>query len=154
MLSDSALPIGGAVRKSFTYPLGEMLDILLVDLLAPQFLALSSARTGLAIRQALDLSCRQSRFLNENSLTFISVSCPTPLEHNGGECGVFARAPGERRIPRRQEDEMLEIGTGEAKRSTFFGEHNPGTVAKFLAALAACGFASRDEYLQLLFLLH
>ena len=125
-----------------------------VDLRTALSLAPTTARTRFTIGEAVRFGLYQGQFLDQNALSLIAVSGAAPLEDNSGERGVLTRATGQRRVPRSQEDEMIKVSAGKTLCTTFPGEGDPCAASQRLLALIARGFASRDEYLEVRFLVH
>jgi hypothetical protein len=154
MLRDFLLGAGRTVRKQFAHALRKPLDVLSIKFCAAPGFALATTGTRIDIGQALRFGPRQGRFLDQNALSFISVSSTAPFQDNGRKRGVISRSTGKRRVPRLQEDEVVEVGTGKAQGTLFPGEGDPCAATQRLATFVARRFAGRNEYLQVLLFAH
>lgn len=151
---DGVLDTGSAVRKQFADTPCKALDVVVVDCETPLGLALTTARTCIVIGQAVHFGPQQSRLFDQNALSLVPAPSTAPLEDNRGKRGVPARTTGQRGIPGRKEDEVIEVGAGEAQSATFPDEHNPRMAPQALPTLVACGFAAGDEYFQIRLFAH
>src|SRR5262249_2195744 len=59
-------------------------------------------------------------FLNQHPLALVPPPRPAELDDDRIERGVLSGSPRERGISARQEDEMVEVGAGEAERLPLF----------------------------------
>jgi hypothetical protein len=105
---------GRAAGKQLSHASRKSLDVLSVEVRAPLGLALAVACTCVTIGQALRFGSHQSRFLDQYALSFVSVSCTAPLEDDGRQRRVLACATRQGGIPRREEDEVIQVGAGQA----------------------------------------
>jgi hypothetical protein len=78
-------------------------------------LALHTALLG--ISRALCLGLLQCRFFDQHSLAFVALASPAKANHHGGKCAVLPSTSGQSGVASVQVNQMVEIGTGEAKRS-------------------------------------
>lgn len=154
MLCDCVLCSGRAARKQFTHSLRKTLDVLSVEIRAPLRLARSMTCARVTIGQALRFGPRKSRFLDQNTLSLVTVAGAAPLEDNSGQRGVLSGPTRQRGVPGWQEDEVVEVSAGQAKGATFPGKSDPCVASELLATVVASGFAGRDEYLQIRRFMH
>src|SRR5258708_21919031 len=70
-----------------------------------------------SIGRALCLCLLQRRFFDQHSLAFVALASPAKANHHGGKCAVFPSTSGQSGIASGQVNQMVEIGTCEAKRS-------------------------------------
>src|ERR1700676_1593685 len=71
----------------------------------------------LSIGGALCPGLLQCRFFDQHSLAFIALASPAKAHHHGGKCAVFPSTSGQSGVASGQVNQMVEIGTCEAKRS-------------------------------------
>jgi hypothetical protein len=72
-----------------------------------------------------------------DAMLFVPPPRGGPLEHNCRERRVTPGSSSERRVPGRQEDQVVEIRAAKAERPAFTGDADPGVPAKLRLALAA-----------------
>ncbi len=58
---------------------------------------------------------------------------------------MLSGAACQRRVAGRQEDQVIQVGAGQAERAALAIQHDPGVAAQRLAAFAAGGIAAGDE---------
>src|SRR5262249_60409644 len=100
-------------------------------------LPIQADRTYLNILKTLRLGAKQSRFLNQNALSLVSLSGEAAFEHNSGQSRVLACAPSKRCVARLQEDEVIEVGAGQAEGATFPNKRDPCAASQFLSTFVA-----------------
>jgi hypothetical protein len=74
----------------------------------------------ISVGQAFLLGLLNSRFLDQYALSFVSLTCPAEANDYRGERTVLARPPRQGRVASLQIYQVVEIGTGQAKRSFAF----------------------------------
>jgi hypothetical protein len=70
------------------------------------------------------------------------------VDNDRSKYGVPAGATGQGRLASREEDEMIEVGAGQAERTAFLRERDPRVRAKSSTAFVAHRVAVRDEHFQ------
>ena len=70
-----------------------------------------------SIGRALCLGLLQRRFFDQHSLAFVALASPAKANHHGGKCAVLPSTSGQSGVASGQVNQMVEIGTCEAKRS-------------------------------------
>ena len=125
MLCDCVLCSGRAARKQFTHALRKTLDVLSVEIRAPLRLALSMTCARVTIGQALRFGPRKSRFLDQNTLSLVTVAGAAPLEDNSGQRGLLSGPTRQRSVPRWQEGEVVEVSAGQTKGPASPDERDP-----------------------------
>jgi hypothetical protein len=113
MLGDLLRPIGRAARVKQPDAFGEPRHELGVLFGAAFRFTVSPFCPCLGIVQALGFGALQRLFLNQQSLTFVSLARAAPFQHDRRERRVLASTACERCIAGRQEPEVIEIRTGE-----------------------------------------
>jgi hypothetical protein len=71
----------------------------------------------LSIGGALCPGLLQCRFFDQHSLAFVALASPAKANHHGGKCAVLPSTSGQSGIASGQVNQMVEIGTCEAKWS-------------------------------------
>jgi len=154
VLGDGVLRTGGTARKQLTHPVRKLLHVLAVDARAPLRLPFSTTFARIIIGQALCFGPRQSRFLDQNTLSLVTVAGAAPLEDDSGQRRVLSGTARQRGIPGCQEDQVVEVSAGQAKCAAFPGKADPRAAPQFLTTFIASGLTSGDEHLQILRGLH
>ena len=77
-----------------------------------------------------------------DSLTTFSILIMSPLDG----VGTFSA----RGVPAGQENKVIEVGAGQAKRTALSSQKDPGVAPERLTTVAAFRFATGDEYFQIL----
>ncbi len=72
----------------------------------------STLRPGALICQTFDFGLCQSRFLDQESLAFVTLSGLAPLQDNGRESGVLSRTASQCGVAGGEKDEMVEVRAG------------------------------------------
>ena len=93
-------------------------------------------------------------FLDQQALTFIALARSAPLQHDSGERRVTARATRQRNIAGGQEDEMVEVGAGQAESAALAGQRDPCMAVEHARALVAGRFTRGNKDLEILGLGH
>jgi hypothetical protein len=130
-------PIGRAARVELANACREPRHERSVQFGAPFRLALATPGPRLRVVQALGFGTLEGLFFDQQSLAFVPLACAAPLQHDGGERGLFLSPPRECRIARREEREMVEIRAAETKRATAAGKNNRGAPAEIFATVVA-----------------
>lgn len=107
-----------------------------------------------SIGQALRFGPSKSGFLDQNTLSFVTVAGAAPLENYSGQRGVRSCPTGQGGVPGWKENELVEISAGQAEGAAFPGQGDPCVVSELLATFVAAGFAGRDEYFQIRRFMH
>jgi hypothetical protein len=154
MLRYLEFPARRAARIKFPNSQSKSLYVIPIDFSPSLRLTLPAAGSNLLVRQALLLTLFQSTGLNQQTLPFIALSRTTPLEHYRGQGRVLPRPPGECCIPGGKEDEVIEVGTGEAKCAFSLHKGNPSLSAKILSTFITRGIPRGDKHLQVIFIAH
>lgn len=154
MLCDCVLCSGRAARKQLAHSLRKTLDVLLVEIRAPLRLALSMTCARVSIGQALRFGPRKSRFLDQNTLSFVTVAGAALLEDHRGQRGVLSGPARQRGVPGWQENEVIQVSAGQAEGAALPGQSDPCMVSELLATVVAGGFTGRNEYLQIRRFMH
>ena len=76
---------------------------------------LPSTSPHLGVGEALDFGKLDRLGRGQDALAFVALARPAPPHNNGRESAGLLRAPGQRRIARRQENEMPEVGAVQAQ---------------------------------------
>ena len=97
------------------------------------------------VRRALLLRLLEGALLAQESLAFVSLACPTPLQDHRGEPGMPAGATRQSRVTCREEQEVVQVCVAEAKGPPRAHEHDPGAMPEILAALIAPAVSAVDE---------
>lgn len=154
VLCDGVLCSGRAARKQLAHSLRKTLDVLLVEIRAPLRLALSMACARVSIGQALRFGPRKSSFLDQNTLSFVTVAGAAPLEDHRGQRGVLSGPTRQGGVPGWKKNEVVQVSAGQAEGAAFPGQGDPCMVSELLATVVAGGLAGRDEYFQIRRFMH
>lgn len=139
MFGDGRLPSRRASRIEFANAHGKALDVFLIQFRAALSFPLFFPRPPFGVRQTFLFRPVQALFFNQETLSFILFSSMTPFENDRGQDRVFAGASREHRIPGREKEEMIQIGTGQTKSAFLPGECNPCLLTQILTTLVAGG---------------
>ncbi|MGH7369087.1 MAG: hypothetical protein ACREKQ_15130 [Candidatus Rokuibacteriota bacterium] len=135
---------GRAGGKRIAQSLGELTDVLLVHRLPTLRCSLAGSLARLRICQALSFRLRESRLLDQHSLTFVSLSRPTESKDHRTEGRVCGGTAGQRRITAGEKDEVIEVGAGKAEGPfPFHPEKAP--LCQLTAAFRTCRIAEDRE---------
>jgi hypothetical protein len=154
VLGDRVLRSGRTAWKQLTHALRKTLDVLSVEIRTPLGLALAMTRTRITVGQALCFGPRQSRLLDQDTLSLVMMAGATPLDDDSGQRRVLAGPARQRGVPGGQEDEVIEVSAGQAQGASFPDERDPCVASQLLSTVGASGFTGRDEYFQVLCFRH
>src|SRR5262249_33671550 len=70
-----------------------------------------------SICRALCLGLLQCAFFDQHALALVALASPAETNHHGGKCAVLPSTSGQSGVASGQINQMVEIGTWEAKRS-------------------------------------
>lgn len=149
MLCDSMLGSDRTVREQFAHSLCKALDMLFVEARAKLGLALSTQHARIVVGQALRFGPNKPYLLYQNALSLVPVASSAPLEDDCGQRRVLAGATRQRGVPRGKEDEVIEVGAGQTKSTSFPGKTDPRATPERVPTFIASGLAGRNEYLQI-----
>lgn len=128
-------------REQLAYPTREARKVLSIELGPPFRFTPAAPGSCLSIVQALGFSALKRVLLHEQSLALVPPARATPFQHHRGERRVFAGAPREGSIARRQKYQVIEICTGEAERAAIAGQKNQRPGAEIFAAFVTARLA-------------
>ena len=93
---------------------------------------------------------RRRRFFDQHYLAVVVLASPAKSNHHGGKCAVLARTSGQGSVASGQVNQMVEIGTFEAKWS--FALHKqeiaPQQLLSAIGALRLPEDVEHDEVLR------
>ena len=107
-------PADGAAREQRTDRGGKLGREIHVLVGSSCLVPLPSTSPHLGVGEALDFGKLDRLGLGQDALAFVALARPALPHNNGRESAGLLRAPGQRRIARRQEDEMSKIGAVQA----------------------------------------
>jgi hypothetical protein len=102
-----------------------------------------------SVGQAFLLGSVQSHFLDQYALSFVAFASPAKANHHGGKSAVPSGPSGKSGVPSGQVNQMIEIGTGEAKLSLALLEKEI-TAHQLLSAIGAFRLPHEVEHDQVL----
>src|SRR5262249_3591946 len=136
-------------RVQLAHARAEAVDVRRIQLGTALRLAVSPPGANVGIGQAVGFGALQGHELDEQPHPLVPPPRGGPLEHDCRERRVTPGSSSERRVPGRQEDQVVEIRAAKAERPAFTGEADPGVPAQLRLALAAGRFAAGNEDLRL-----
>ena len=144
----------GTARKDLLHTAREACDELTV--LFRTTIGISQPLPGpdLTVRQTLLFGLCQCLLFHQQTLPFLSLPRPAPFQDKRGQRGVFVRAPCDGRIARGEEDQMIEVGAGEAKGAFVLCQGKPAPPVQRFGTFGALGISSQNEDLKLEILCH
>ena len=135
----------GAGGEEFSHSLREPLHVLPIHLFSPDGFALSAPLSDLAVGQTFLFGLFQRLLLDQQPLPFVPIPRAAPFQDHRRERRMLFRPPRQRRVAGREKDQMIQIGASQTQRAFLFDQCDPGFGTEIFAALAAGGFAGRDE---------
>jgi hypothetical protein len=97
-----------------------------------------------SVGQAFLLGSVQSHFLDQYALSFVAFASPAKANHHGGKSAVPSGPSGKSGVPSGQVNQMIEIGTGEAKLSLALLEEEI-TAHQLLSGIGAFRLRTRSN---------
>jgi hypothetical protein len=89
-----------------------------------------AAQPGVLVGEALLLGLAQRWLLGEDALPFVAPPVPAPADDHGRQAARLAGAAGQRGVTRRDENQVVKVGAGQAQRTRLVhDEEVPGAVA-------------------------
>ena len=105
----------GQPRIEFPDSFGKPNDVLVIQL-GPALSGAGAPRLpGRGVRRALLLCLLEGVLLDQQPLAFVSLARPTPFQDHRREPGVLAGATRQGRVTGGEEDEVVQVGAGEAQ---------------------------------------
>ena len=109
VLGDLMSLVRGALRKQFQNRRRHLFDESLVENDSLPRRDFTSSGSQVSVGDALVLGLRQSFVRYQQSLSLIALSRAIELHHDHGQRTVLLGSPSQRRVPRRQEDQVIQV---------------------------------------------